>query len=202
MHKAKCIFVFVVLLLTSVVPSTAFALESCPEDMTYQARLTSDDITARFRSIHESYEVGDVLSEDDAEFVHKYAKADNQIETRLSGSFNQTGSYYGVTANVAGTVWHNAELTGYNFGGNVTGRILSGATPKNMTVTVTCDSFGMVGGETILTYKDKVSQTSYNSKTVTMNKSKFYTAGIVLYTINTTLDVTTADGAGFNIAVS
>ena len=101
---------------------------------------------------------------------------------------------------MTGTVWHNGTYN-YNYGGNLTGRVTKGGTPQKMEITVRCQAYGLVGKSTILTYDDSVSHASYNSKTVTMNKSQNYSGVSLFYIINTTLDVTCEGGEGFTICV-
>lgn len=164
--------------------------------------LTVEEISARLQQIGKSYEVGEVLSEDDADFVWKYGiNPASKPVTRGSTTINEQSTQYGTTATLTGTVWHDGTFN-YNFGGNVTGRVISGPTPQSMTVTVSCQSYGLVGSSTVLTYSDNVSQTSYNSTSVSMNKSKNYSGVAAIYVINTQLDVTTASGNGFTINAS
>lgn len=166
------------------------------------SELTAREINERLQQIGESYEVGEALNEEDADFVWEYGVIpDSQPVTRTSASINEQSTQYGTTATLTGTVWHDGTFN-YNFGGNVTGRVISGPTPQSMTVTVSCQSYGLVGSSTVLTYSDNVSQTSYNSTVVNMNKSKNYSGVAAIYVINTQLDVTTASGDGFTINAS
>ena len=68
-----------------------------------------------------------------------------------------------------------------------------------MTITVYCMAWGLEGSQLGLAYKDQVSHTVYNSKSIYMNKSKNYTGISAVHSINTSLDVTTASGAGFTV---
>ena len=164
--------------------------------------VSSNEISDRFAQISESYNVGDTLSEEDAAFVWENGLQDEQpVLTRGSASIYETRTAYGTTAILSGTVWHNGTFN-YNFGGNVRGRITSGQTPRQMTVTVTCQAFGLVGSSTVLQYSDSVTSTSYGSRTVSMSKSKNYSGVTAVYVINTQLDVTTASGNGFTINAS
>lgn len=169
----------------------------CPKTTYASTATTPKDRIELMDYISSKYEVGDVLTPEDAELVRQ-ASAASQNVRRDSKSVNETRTAYGTTALMCGNVWHNGTFN-YNFGGNLTGKITAGSTPKSMTLTVRCQSYGLVGGSTVLTYDDSVSQTSSNSKSVSMNKSKDYSGVAAIYIINTSLDVTTANGQGFTV---
>ncbi len=56
-------------------------------------------------------------------------------------------------------------------------------------------------GTVTITLGARPTHASYNSKTVTMNKSQNYSGVSLFYIINTTLDVTCEGGEGFTICV-
>lgn len=164
-----------------------------------QGQLTQEQIRDRFIEIGSEYAPGDKLSDDDAAFVWRYTTHDDGVRVlRTSANVNVSGSGYGTSVSLKGTTWHNGTFN-YNFGGNLTGTVTAGPVPKKMTVTVYCQSYGIVGSSTVLLYSDSVSHTSYNSKTVKMNKSKNYSGVAAFYAINAQIDVTTAAGSGFTV---
>ncbi len=169
----------------------------CPKDALASSIAMPQTQSELMDYISSKYEVGDALSPEDANLV-KQASVAAQNASRESKGVNETRTAYGTTALMYGSVWHNGTFN-YNFGGNLTGKITAGSTPRSMTLTVRCQSYGLVGGSTVLTYDDSVSQTSSNSKSVSMSKSKNYSGVAAVYIINTSLDVTTANGQGFTV---
>lgn len=167
-----------------------------------QLDLTSEEVSARFAEIGEKYDVGGVLSEEDAEFVWAYGSSLADVPAACAtATVSETATAYGTTVTLKGTVWHTGTYT-YNFGGNLTGTVTSGSTPQEMTITVTCQSYGLVGTSTVVMYSGSVTHTTTGSKTVSMNKSANYTGVALIYSINTTLDVTTSSGYGFTVNAS
>lgn len=167
----------------------------------------SNHITREYMRLFQSYEVDDILTNEDSEFVRNYLIKDkllNPLHDTVIGSFRTTGnvnesdSQFGTSVTLTGTVWHTGTFN-YNFGGRLNGYVTAGPVPKNMTITVYCMAWGLEGSQLGLAYKDQVSHTVYNSKSIYMNKSKNYTGISAVHSINTSLDVTTASGAGFTV---
>ena len=164
-------------------------------------------ISTEYKRIFQSYEVGDILADEDSEFVKTYLIKDQLLNPlydvvsgadRTTGDVNETDSQFGTSVSLTGTVWHTGTFN-YNFGGRLNGYVTSGPVPKNMTITVSCMAWGLEGTQLGLAYKDQVSHTVYNSKSIYMNKSKNYTGVTAVHSINTSLDVTTASGEGFTV---
>lgn len=163
-------------------------------------------VFSEFKRIYNTYEVGDVLTIPDANFVKRYILIDefySKIEEgvpsfRTAGNVNEVDTQYGTRVSLKGNVWHTGTFN-YNFGGKLTGSVISGPTPKQMKITVYCTAWGLQGSTLGLAYKDNVSHTVYDSRTIYMNKSKNYTGISAVHSINTSLDVTTASGAGFTV---
>lgn len=201
-HRSVRTFTFTAALLLALAICLS-ALAPQPVSAREDNSLSLEQISAQLIEISTSYQVGDVLSDEDAAFVkaHALSANDANLQPRGSASVYETRTAYGTSARLSGTVWHNGSFN-YNFGGNLTGTITSGATPRSMTVTVFCQSYGIVGSSTVLTYSDSVSQTSQNSRSVSMSKSKNYSGVAALYMINSQLDVTTSSGNGFTINAS
>lgn len=189
----KCFLTFSLTLLvicSLLAPGAAFAHTS----------LDSTQINIRFSQIDSTYEIGDALSEEDAAFVLAYAsRADLQKnQTRAGTNINKSFTSYGVTANLSGNIWHNA-LAAHEWGGNLTGTITSGSTPKHMRVYAHVQAFGVAADGTVsLGYSKTLDNDSYNSKSVRMNQSSSYSGFFPLSYVTSGLEVTTASGDKFS----
>ena len=169
------------------------------------AELSQHKIDMRFQQISQTYSPGEELSEQDAAFVRRYAtrpEATPNPGTRAgSGSKNVNASrtMYGVTAKLSGNVWHSGTFT-YQWGATLTGRILSGSTPRSMTASAKVQAYGATtSGGLSLAYTRTLSNTSYNSRTVQMSKSDSYAGLVVAYYVTSQLDVTTSSGSSFTV---
>lgn len=89
------------LILTSLFPTE---MASAKED-----NLTQEEISIRLLEIHDEYDVGDLLNEEDAAFVKKYTSKPS-IQQQITGNIgiqavNKTGyTFYGIGQNSSGTV--------------------------------------------------------------------------------------------------
>lgn len=175
----------------------------------YAAELSQSEIAARFEQIANTYSVGEELSEGDALFVRQYGTRPDirslsstgiaPLAVRGSVNINASRTMYGVTATLTGNAWHNGTFV-YTWGATLTGRVTSGATPRQMTVSATLQAFGVTSsGGLIPVYTNTLSNTSYNSKVVQMSSSDSYAGVIIVYYVNTQLDVTTASGSAFTV---
>ena len=175
-------------------PVTAFA-SGCSET----------EIAGRFEEIASTYSVGEVLSEDDRAFVEEYGKKPSLpsdvglYATNGSSRVNTSRTMYGLTGTLLGDVWHSGTFA-YEWGATLTGRGISGPTPKKLVVSAKVQAYGLTGaGDMILQYKNTLSNTSYNSGLVQMSKSDSYSGLIVSYYVTSQLDVTTSSGAAFTV---
>ena len=171
-----------------------------PRPASAHTDLNSRQISMRFAQIGNSYEVGDALSDEDAAFVLAYAdKSDVQeVQPRSGTNINKSFTSYGVTANISGNIWHNA-LTVHEWGGNLTGTITSGLTPKHMRVYARVQAYGVGADGTVsLGYSDVLENESFNSRRVSMNQSSSYGGFYPLSYVTSGLVVTTASGDIFS----
>lgn len=196
--RARCGFIgrmFVslgIVLLCSLIPLTYARGET----------LSTAEVSERFNQISSTYEPGERLSEEDSAFVQSYANSTDSTTSEISllGSTNVNRSFtkYGVTANLSGSVWHNG-VGYYEWGGDLTGRVSSGLTPRKMTVSVRVSSFGILpDGGTFLEHSDSISNTSTNSRTVSLYGERSYIGYASFYYVTSSLDVTTSAGELFS----
>ncbi|MDO4428925.1 MAG: hypothetical protein Q4B91_05430 [Atopobiaceae bacterium] len=185
------------LVISAFNPTQAYAEESL-------SNLSQEQISERFDELYDKYDPGDVVTGEDAKFIEMYAMDAQSPQTRAQNqtrNFNQTKTQYGTTVRFSGSFWHNGTFE-YNYGGNTKATVTSGSTPKSMTMSVNCQSYGVVSGGYVIAYEGSVSHTANNVKSTSMNKSKSYSGIVVVYYVNASLDVTTAGGQGFNIVIS
>ena len=163
------------------------------------AELSQHEIDMRFQQVGQTYSPGEELSEQDAAFVRRYAtrpEATPNPGTRASSgskNVNASRTMYGVTAKYSGAFT-------YQWGATLTGRILSGSTPRSMTVSAKVQAYGATtSGGLSLAYTHTLSNTSYNSRTVQMSKSDSYAGLVVAYYVTSQLDVTTSSGSSFTV---
>lgn len=196
--KVALFFIFGILVSYLIPVNKVYATEN--------KALTPYEIQYQLEKIGNSYHQGDVLSEEDADFIARYAPRVDFSEmlfssfelTSSQGSIYGSRNVYGVSAEIYGNIWHTGTFN-YNFGGNVTGRIISGQTPKKMKLIISCQSYGLVGGSTVLSYSDSVTNEASYSRTISMSKSKNYSGVAAFYVVQATLDVTTSNGNAFTI---
>jgi hypothetical protein len=121
-----CAATAVLLLSLLVGVSTASASDSSSPGV--NQKLSAKQIEKRFAEINSSYQLGEPLSDEDAEFVRTYATpaASGGVSPMATQNFNRSGSGYGVSASFYGSVFSNIGLLSCSFGGNVTCTILSG----------------------------------------------------------------------------
>ena len=106
-------------------------------------------MAARMREIGNRYEVGDILSEDDARFVRDHLRLSTQPQPRESWTFTKTGSGYGTTVVASGDVFNNGTLS-YTWGGKLTATKTAGGTPQRLTGNIRCEAYGLMGTDGVV----------------------------------------------------
>lgn len=189
-----------VLIVLTLVLSLCCAFTTVPAVASSTDTLSDEEIQARFEEIAAIYTVGDVLSEEDAEFMLTYGST--QSGARTTATVDETVTKYGTTVTLTGTVWHTGFLS-YNYGGDLTAQVTSGSTPQEMTLTISCQAFSLNSEELLsVVYSGEVSHSVTDSKTLNMDKSNNYYGYTLIYVLDTQLDVTTASGDGFTVNAS
>ena len=181
-------------------PSHAWASEFPEND-----NLSEKQIADRFREINETYDVGEVFSDSDADFVLRYGNrigvpeedSSSSAAPQPRGSFSFSGSGYGTTVSVSGTIYHNGTFN-YTYGANATISKTAGGTPQSMTFTVHCTAYGVVGNDGIgKIYDNGVSVTRTNTNSFYASPSRTYSGVMITYVVECWVDVTTSDGHFF-----
>lgn len=161
-------------------------------------KLSQSEINARFDQINSSYAVGEEFTAEDAAFVLEYGKSPQEMMLRQSQGFSVSGGGYGTNLNAYGSVWHNGVFN-YNWGGQITATKTSGGTPRSITGSVNCTSYGIVGSGGIgLVYDETIYHSSSYSNSLYMNKGANYSGLGITFYVTARVDVTTAEGYGFS----
>mgnify|MGYP004692059681 CR=1 FL=1 len=197
-RRRKALVPFMVLLALVAclwaMPSTAFASDYPRND-----NLSEQLIRDRFSQINSSYAIGEEFTAEDADFVLRYGVTANTPSLLDSRSFTMSGSGYGTTVNVSGNVYHNGTFS-YSYGANAWVNKTYGPTPRSMTLTVHCTSYGVVGSGGIgIIYNDSVSYTGSNTNSFNASPSRTYSGVMTSYIVETWVDVTTSSGNFFTI---
>ena len=203
MKKMKCLSTTVRVFFVALLFATAscFALSSLAwaSDFPENDNLSSSEISERFHSINATYQVGEEFNDSDADFVLRYGKKPSSIALYGSDQFNISGSGSGTTVKASGTLYHNGTFQ-YTYGGNVTITKTAGPTPKKLTLTVHCTSYGVVGsGGVGIIYNDGVSASKSNASTFVASPSRTYTGYMTVYSVEAWVDVTTSSGNFFTV---
>lgn len=175
-------------------PSSAFASDYPQND-----NLSEQQIKDRFSQINSSYAVGEEFSAEDTDFVLRYgisAKTPSLLDSR---GFTMSGSGYGTTVSVSGNVYHNGTFN-YTYGANAWVNKTYGGTPRAMTLTVHCTSYGVVGsGGVGIIYNDSVSYTGSYTNSFSASPSRTYSGVMTTYIVEVWVDVTTSTGNFFTV---
>lgn len=157
-------------------------------------------IKDRFHQINTGYEVGEEFSASDADFVNRYAQKPDSPMPLATQNFSVSGrSPDGTTVSAYGNLYHNGTIS-YSYGGNVTVNKTAGSTPRSMTLTVHCTSYGIVGsGGVGIIYNDGVSHTANWVNSFYASPSRTYAGVMTAYSVEGWIDVTTASGNFFTI---
>lgn len=167
--------------------------------------LSLEEIQQRMLEIDTNYEVNDLLSESDSEFIIGYYNTLNELMNNNSGRSKRSASnklfkrttlktakrsVSGVTAQLSGSVWTSTSKSIFDpnnsFGGTIALKILGGASKvKKVTGAIHLSGYGLIGSNKVIgkvadeKISDSWSKAPFASHT--MNRSKPYT-GIILYT--------------------
>lgn len=178
----------------AVLPEDASASENSQND-----ELSQQQIEKRFHEINSTYEVGEVFSSSDADFVLQYSTRPNASFQRGGQNFSIGGGGYGTYVNASGYIYHNGTFN-YTYGANANINKTSGGTPRSMTFTVHCTSYGVIGDQGIgIIYNDGTSYTSTYTNSFYANPSRTYTGYMIGYVVECWVDVTTSDGNYFTV---
>ncbi len=125
--------------------------------------IDEDPINARFNQIFQTYEVGDILSPEDAAFVEEYGRSSGAVQARDSDVFNGSRTVNGVTYYVRGN-WYDDDagdtLAWHNYGATVQGGSAS-AVSQQITVIMCYMAYGLVGASYQVIHKDEKTNTDY-----------------------------------------
>lgn len=160
--------------------------------------LTPEEIAKKLAEIGSKYKMGESLSDEDADFVFRYADTSQATRaTPVDRSFEQDVSGYGTTIHVAGRVWHSGTLN-YEYGGRIIAQKKSGGTPKKMTLGVEVNAWGAgADGGLFVVHSGSVSHAGSNTSYLSMDKSRAYSGLVVYYSMSPFIDVTTSSGSAF-----
>lgn len=202
----------------SSVAAISAALASTPHvalagESVLGARPSEEDIRARLRAIDDSYHVGELLSEDDAEFVLAYGTRSQGRQRVLGGggailrdtqqALNISGTKYGTAVKATGTIYYRVDGLYKTYGANATITVSKGGAPKSMKLTVSCVTYGILGeGGVVQTYNGSVNASCQNKTLFKCNPQGSFYASAVIYSVTSKLDVTTKDGNFFTLLPS
>ena len=195
---AFAVFLFVGWLSLMAFSPSAYASVYAEND-----NLTDEQISERFKEINSTYSIGEVFNECNTEFIMLYASKPNtsSIAPLDSQGFNVTGSGYGTSVRCTGSLYHNGTVPSYNYGGNINVAKTSGPTPRKMTLTVHCTSYGIVGsGGAVKIYDDGVSASTSYSNSFYASPARSYSGYMLWYNVSAWLDVTTSEGNFFTVS--
>jgi hypothetical protein len=178
-----CAATAVLLLSLLVGVSTASASDSSSPGV--NQKLSAKQIEKRFAEINSSYQLGEPLSDEDAEFVRTYATpaASGGVSPMATQNFNRSGSGYGVSASFYGSVFSNIGLLSCSFGGNVTCTILSGYLQwQGSELHITQTTYGVIGSGGIgIVYNGEIVGPMQHVSPYGMNQSRTYHAILPVY---------------------
>ncbi|WP_096435694.1 hypothetical protein [Alteribacter populi] len=145
--KKICGIFMVVILFFTITVSESFAKTNNEDD------LTTEEIIEKLEEIDTKYEVGDRLSDDDAEFIKEYAKMDvvyeaTEIQPLGGNSFIRTGQNNSgsVRARAAGTVGSSHGIINNSYYANFTTSITTGGYLVNsIRNSVSHSAYGAIG---------------------------------------------------------
>ena len=164
--------------------------------------LSDQQIASRLQEIDERYDLFEPMSDEDAAFVQQYASSVNDPATRGSSSFSWTESGGGTQVTVTGNVYHNGTLN-YTWGANMDVATISGSTPRTMVAKVHCTAYGILGDSLYGKIYDRtVSRTYSNTRSFHYAPAVSYSGVAAVYTVNASVDVTTANGSFFTVTGS
>lgn len=182
--------------------------------------LSPDQISERFLQINSSYKIEEPFSPEDSEFVRAYAEYNYDKESNIvdnsngiqaysifkdsaSKSFSKTGyKKFGVTVSFTGKVYSTLNVVNHSYRGNIKTKITAGSSKvKSIKHVITNVAYGAIG--TSGTIVGIVSNTSMSDSTTSSSlntdKTKKYTAALVVYTnTNAYTAIKTNDGT-FNL---
>ena len=182
------------LLMGSPLPAHAKSATSNNSSM-----LSEQQIASRLQEINERYDLFEPMSDEDAAFVQQYASPVNAPATRGSSSFSWTKSGGGTQVTVSGNVYHNGTLN-YTWGANMDVATVSGSTPRTMVAKVHCTAYGILGDNLYGKIYDRtVSRTYSNTRSFHYAPAVSYSGVAAAYTVNASVDVTTANGSFFTV---
>lgn len=172
--------------------------------------LSLEEIKQRMLEIDAKYEVNEILSKSDSEFIIGY----HDILSKLIGNQNQLSkrainknasiktvkkTVDGVTAQLSGSIKHSGGTTNMNnsFGGTLYFKILGGASKvKSVTGTIYHSGYGLLGSDGVIgkVYSGEITETwtsaPFASKSFN-NRTKNYSALIVLMSTHAEMVVKT-----------
>ncbi|WP_088012336.1 hypothetical protein [Gottfriedia acidiceleris] len=176
--------------------------------------LTPEQIEERFNLINSTYKVGEPFNNSDTDFIKNYAQfsAEPTIQGRsikwvplggtVNKSFNKSKTSQGVNVNFSGKVYYTSGLLTNSYKGNIKASIASGSSKvKSMKLVTTHSAYGVVGsgGTYVGLVHDSNLSTSLTGKSIAMDKTKKYSAALVVYTYtNAYVTVNTTSGS-FNL---
>lgn len=159
--------------------------------------LTEAQIQQRLDEINSSYEIGEAFSQEDEDFVLRYA---TNPHSRATQSFSVTKTKYNTTVSVSGSIYHTGTIA-YSYGGDIAVNKTKGQTPKKYKVTVSCVAYGIVGSEGVgKIYDGSVSASKSNADTFNANLNEDYGGVMVAYDLSAKVVVTTSSGDVFTIS--
>ncbi|MFF3022191.1 hypothetical protein ACFVRR_05935 [Gottfriedia sp. NPDC057948] len=176
--------------------------------------LTPEQIEERFNLINSTYKIGEPFNKSDTDFIKNYAQI--SVEPTIQGrsikwvplggtvnkSFNKTKTSQGVNVNFSGKVYYTSGLLTNSYKGNIKASIASGSSKvKSMKLVTTHSAYGVVGsgGTYVGLVHDSSLSTSLTGKSIAMDKTKKYSAALVVHTYtNAYVTVNTTSGS-FNL---
>lgn len=184
--------------------------------------LSLDEMQQRMLEIDKKYEVNDLLSESDSEFMIGYyntlneslnnnygistlATSNQKLTTTTLKTSKKTVS--GVTAQLSGSIWTSTSTTMLNpnnsFGGTIKLQILGGASKvKKVQGVIHCSGYGVIGSNGIVgkVADEKISETWVSAPFAshTIIRKKPYT-GVILYTSTYAQMIVTTNTTSFDL---
>ena len=196
---------FISWFLIAVIMCLVFSTPAYAETTNDLMSLSKSEVSQRFQDLYDKYDPGDIITGEDAAFIGMYAQSPSEQPKKRaedkSKAFQQVVDKYGTKVRFNGLFYHRGTFE-YTYGGDLQANVQSGPAPKSMTMSVNCQSYGIVSGGYVVTHEGSVTHTASGVKSASMNKAKKYSGLVVLYYLSATLDVTTASGNGFNVIVS
>ncbi|MCC2252762.1 hypothetical protein JUJ52_22845 [Virgibacillus sp. AGTR] len=163
------------------------------------SELSQSDIEQKLLEIDSKYDVGDMLSKEDSQFIEEYGSVPEQVGSiqlfrtkKISGS-GKNGKH---KASLSGSISASTGLTYGKFSGNFTTKVTSSKTPSSIKNTLSHTAYGYNGGINVLhkVYNKTLSKTCKKKKSCNFNNGDRYSGAVAYHTTISKAFIKFSDG--------